>query len=146
MIHASLTNSRRAERGEVLGERMFCSPPASGHGERCISSPSWVRPKPWRWRFGTFQSLRKRLLCSFWATVCTGPLSCVLTIYLSVTLVYCGQTTWMDQDATWYEGRTRPKQHCVRLRPRSAHGKGHSSPNVSARVYCGQTVAHLSNC
>ena len=28
------------------------------------------------------------------------------------------------------------------------HGKGHSSPlaHFSARVYCDQTVAHLSNC
>ena len=25
-------------------------------------------------------------------------------------------------------------------------GKGHSSPHFSANVYCGQTVAHLSNC
>jgi len=24
--------------------------------------------------------------------------------------------------------------------------KGHSSPHFSAHVYCGQTVAHLSNC
>jgi len=26
------------------------------------------------------------------------------------------------------------------------NGKGHSSPHVSAHVYCDQTVAHLSNC
>jgi len=26
------------------------------------------------------------------------------------------------------------------------HGKGHSSPHVLTNVYCGQTVAHLSNC
>jgi len=30
--------------------------------------------------------------------------------------------------------------------PALAHGKGHSSPHFSDRVYCGQTVAHLSNC
>jgi len=31
---------------------------------------------------------------------------------------------WMDQDATWYEGRPRPRRHCVRWEP---HGKGHST-------------------
>jgi len=30
--------------------------------------------------------------------------------------------------------------------PALPHGKGHSSPQFSAHVYCGQTVAHLSNC
>jgi len=89
---------------------------------------------------------------------------------------------WVDQDATWYEVRPRPRGHCVmgtqlsqlpkkghspqfwpvsvvakqldgsrcRMdqddRPSSSHGKGHSSPHFSARVYCGHTVAHLSNC
>ena len=27
--------------------------------------------------------------------------------------------SWMDQDATWYEGRPRPGQHCVRCGPSS---------------------------
>jgi len=31
---------------------------------------------------------------------------------------------WMDQDATWYGGRSRPRRHCVRWGPRSP--KGHS--------------------
>ena len=35
----------------------------------------------------------------------------------------------MDQDATWYGGRPRPRPHCVVWRPSSHHGKGHSSPN-----------------
>jgi len=52
----------------------------------------------------------------------------------------------MDQDATWYRGRPRPGPHCVRWRPSSPHGKGHSSPPFSAHVYCDQTVAYLSNC
>jgi len=25
---------------------------------------------------------------------------------------------WMDQDATWYTGKLRPRRHCVRWRPR----------------------------
>jgi len=52
----------------------------------------------------------------------------------------------MDQDATWYEGRPRPRRHCVRWEPSCPHGKGHSSPHFSGHVYCGQMVAHLSNC
>ena len=37
---------------------------------------------------------------------------------------------WMDQDATWYEGRPRRRPHCVRwgLRPTTRPKKGHS-PN-----------------
>jgi len=52
---------------------------------------------------------------------------------------------WMDQDATWYRGRPRPRQHCVRWEPSLPFTpkKGHS-PHFSAHVYCGQTVAHLS--
>ena len=30
--------------------------------------------------------------------------------------------------------------------PAPSHGKGHSIPHFSVHFYCGQTVAHLSNC
>jgi len=72
----------------------------------------------------------------------------VVLSVLSVTLVYCGQTVgWIKLDGTWCGGRPRLKRHCVGWRPSSPHGKGHSSPPYfSAHVYCGQTVAHLSNC
>jgi len=49
---------------------------------------------------------------------------------------------WMDQDATWYGGRPRPRRHCVRWDP--APKKGHSSSPTFRP--CGQTVAHLNNC
>jgi len=51
----------------------------------------------------------------------------------------------IDQNATWCEGRPRPMRHCVRWRPSSPYGMGHSSLHFSGHVYC-QTVAHLSNC
>jgi len=99
---------------------------------------------------------------------CLSVLS-VVSVCLSVTLVYCGQTVgwigiplgmvvgfvpnhivldgdpvglqkaqplpifgpcllwpngWMDQYATWYGGRPRPRQQCVRWGPSSPHGKG----------------------
>jgi len=47
---------------------------------------------------------------------------------------------WMDQDATWWGGRPRSKQHCVKWGPSSPTSpqKGHSSPSLfSAHVYCG---------
>ena len=35
---------------------------------------------------------------------------------------------WMYQDATWYDGRPRPEQHCVRCRP-SSTPRGAVPPN-----------------
>jgi len=55
----------------------------------------------------------------------------------------------MDQDATCYKGRPRPRPHCVTWGPRSPSQKGHSPspslppPQFSAHVYCGQAFAHL---
>jgi len=43
---------------------------------------------------------------------------------------------WMDQDATWCEGRPQPMPHCVRRDP--SPKKGHSSPLYLVHVYCGQ--------
>ena len=39
--------------------------------------------------------------------------------------VYCGQMAGWIQDATWYEGRPRPKPHCVTWGP-SSPLEGHS--------------------
>jgi len=36
---------------------------------------------------------------------------------------------WMDEDATWYGSRTRPRPHCIRRGPSSAR-KGQSSPHL----------------
>jgi len=66
----------------------------------------------------------------------------------------------MDQMATWYGGRPRPRPHCVKWGFSSLYKratappifgdqlplpKGHS-PQFSAHVYCGQTIARLSYC
>ena len=45
---------------------------------------------------------------------------------LPVTLVYCGQNGWMDQDETWHAGRPRPWPHCVRWGPAPPPPQGHS--------------------
>jgi len=48
---------------------------------------------------------------------------------------------WMDQDATWYGGRPRPRRLCVRWERSSPlpAKKGHS-PQFSAHVCCGQAA------
>jgi len=45
----------------------------------------------------------------------------------------------MDEDATWYRSRPRPRPHCVRRGPSSSPAKGAEQPPPlsSAHVYCG---------
>ena len=48
----------------------------------------------------------------------------------------------MHEDATWYKGRPRPGQQCVRCGPSSP--MGHSPlPHFSAHVCCGQTAGWI---
>ena len=49
----------------------------------------------------------------------------------------------MDQDATWYEGRPRAGQHCVKCGPISTHLKGTAPPQFSVHVCCGQTAGWI---
>ena len=51
---------------------------------------------------------------------------------------------WMDEDATWYEGRPRPRSQCVRRGPSSTR-KGHSTPSFRPMSIVA-AVAHLSYC
>jgi len=86
-------------------------------------------------------------LCSFWATVCkmVRPMLSVrcLSVCLSVSDV---DIQWpngcTDQDETWYGGWPRPQSHCVRCGP-SSTPKGHSPPQFSAYVCCGQTAGWI---
>ena len=48
----------------------------------------------------------------------------------------------MDQDATWYGDRSRPKRHYVRWGP-STPKRAQPSPQFSAYVYCGQTAGWI---
>jgi len=41
---------------------------------------------------------------------------------------------WMDQDATLYGGRSRPRRHCVRWGPTSPLERGTAGPHFSAHV------------
>jgi len=72
---------------------------------------------------------------------------CYGTIVLSVPSV-CNvgvlwPNGWMDQDATWYRGRPRPRRHCVKWGPSFPNEKGHRSPHFSAHLYCGQMAEWL---
>jgi len=44
-----------------------------------------------------------------------GPLS----VCLSCSVGVLWPNGWMDQDATWYGGRPRPRRYCVRWEPSS---------------------------
>ena len=73
------------------------------------------------------------------------------TIVLCVCIVGVlwphGWHSWMDQGATWYRGRTRPKRHCVRCGAGTLTERDTAAPpHFLDHVYCGQMVAHLSNC
>jgi len=56
---------------------------------------------------------------------------------------------WMDQDATWYGGRPRPRPHCARWDPASPPKRG-TAPNfrpmsiVAKRSPISATAEHLS--
>jgi len=57
---------------------------------------------------------------------------------------------WMDQNATWYKDRPRPRPHCVTWGPSSPSHKGHSPQNiwpmsiVARRSPISATAEHLS--
>ena len=66
-------------------------------------------------------------------------------VCLSVKLVDCGQTVGWIKMPHGTEVGLSPGD--IVLDGDSApQGKGHSNTHFSAHVYCGQTVAHLSNC
>jgi len=52
--------------------------------------------------------------------------------------------SWIDQYATWYEGKRHPRRHCVRWglsspsRSSPPQKKGGHSPQFSAHVCCGE--------
>ena len=50
----------------------------------------------------------------------------------------------IDQDTTWYGGRPRPTQHCVRCGPSYPRKKGHTHPYpILAHVYCSQMAGWM---
>jgi len=80
----------------------------------------------------------------FWATVTNKFTLCNGTVVCPVCNVgVLWPNGWMDQDATSYEGRPWPR--CVMLDgdPAPPTDRGTAAP--PARVYCGQTIAHLTN-
>jgi len=91
-------------------------------------------------------------LHDFWATVCKTDrpvLSvcclCLSYLVLSVTLVYCGQTVgWIKMKLGLQVGLI-PGHTVLDGDPAHPPLRGHS-PQFSAHVYCGQTVAHLGDC
>ena len=79
--------------------------------------------------------------------LCYGTI--VLSVYLSLTLVYCGQMVGWIKMPLGTEVGLAPGDIVLDGDPQV---EGRSSRptfrpmSISAHVYCGQTVAHLSNC
>jgi len=61
--------------------------------------------------------------------------------------VFCGQNGWIDQDATWYGGKLkpRPRRHCVRGDPGSLSPKGGQSFNFRSMSIVGKRL-YASRC
>jgi len=54
-------------------------------------------------------------------------------LVVCVVSIAAKQNSWMDQDATWYADRPRPRPHCVRWGP-SSPKKGAQPPIFSPRL------------
>jgi len=68
----------------------------------------------------------------------TGPLSFLSACYTGLLW----PNGWMDQDSTWYG--CRPRQQCVRWRPRSPWKVAEQPLCFSAHVYHGQMAGWIS--
>jgi len=77
---------------------------------------------------------------SFWATVRPMLSDPCVSVCLSVTLVYCGQTVgWIKMKLGMQVG-LGPGHIVLDGEPAAPLPKGHSPPEFSAHVYCGQTA------
>jgi len=83
------------------------------------------------WACTKISLLQTPNLGCFCSTVCKTVRPVLWGRYLScLSVCYIGvlwSNGWMDQDATWYGYKPRPRPHCVRWGPSSTNGKGHSS-------------------
>jgi len=70
------------------------------------------------------------------------------SVCLSCNVGVLWQNGLMDQDATLYEGKLRPRRHCVRWVPTlpTVRGTATAAPHSSVHIYYGITAVHLSNC
>jgi len=80
------------------------------------------------------------MVCPVLWDCCPVSMSC-----LSVTLVYCGQTIGWIKTPLGMEVGLGPGD-IVLMGTQSPPQKGAQHSHFSARVYCSQTVANLSNC
>ena len=73
---------------------------------------------------------------------------CVVCLSVVCDVCVLWPNSWMDQDETWHGVGLGPGHNVLDGEwPSSPSPKGHSPPTqFSARVCCGQTVAHLSYC
>jgi len=71
----------------------------------------------------------------------TGPMSCPVC---NVGVLW--PNGWMDQDATWYGSRPRPRSHCITYGDPPLPRKGAQRPSPLFGPLCSGTVVTVSNC
>jgi len=89
--------------------------------------------------------------CHFWATVTSngspyaaGPFSCLcLSVYLSVTLVYCGQIAGWIKMSLGAEVGLSPRNTFLPSCPRPPPSKRRHCSQFSDHVCCGQTAGWI---
>jgi len=74
-----------------------------------------------------------RAIPGFWATICktVRPMlsdCCLVCPVCNVGALW--PNGWMDQDASWHRGRSRPRRHCVRWGHSFPQRKGAQQPPV----------------
>jgi len=83
-------------------------------------------------------------MLDFWATICTTVRPMIsdrcLSVCLSVTLVYCGQTVGCIKMPFGMEVDLGPSDFVLRGDPAPPPQRGGGVPKFSAHFYCGQTA------
>jgi len=69
----------------------------------------------------------------------TGPLCCLSVCNVDVL----SSNGWMDQDATWYADRPRPRRHCVRWEPSFPRKGAQQPPHFAVHVHCDQMAGFI---
>jgi len=91
----------------------------------------------WRWAWA------QATLCSMWTQLPPEQRAHPPSPSFGPCLLW--PNGWMDEDATWYGSRPRPRPHCIRRGPSSAR-KGHISSPSFRPMSIVAIVAHVSYC
>jgi len=132
--------------GEFVFDRDPCSYPQKGHSPTqllahacCGQTAGWIKMP-----LGTEVNLDPGDVVLDGIAAGTPPLKGAIPVFGPCLLWPNG---CLDEDATWYGSRPRPRPHCVRRGPSSPRERGTAAPRPCFRpMSVVATVAHLSCC